>query len=78
MASFRASASVDGYLHEEGVMGKQKRIRIELVPREQPDVALYIQALLRIARDQLKPAPVEPSVQADDAGEEATGEVTSC
>jgi len=57
-------------------MGKQKRIRIELVPREQPDVALYIQALLAIARGQLKPAPVDPPTQ-DDAGKEAPGEVSS-
>jgi len=58
-------------------MGKQKRIRIDLVPREQPDVALYIQALLRIARDQFKPDPVDPPAQGDDAEQEASGEVTS-
>jgi hypothetical protein len=58
-------------------MGKQKRIRIELVPREQPDVALYVHALLITAREQLKPASVKPSVSDDTAGATAAGEVPS-
>lgn len=62
-------------------MGKQKRIRIELVPREQPDVALYVRALLlSAAQEQLKSAPVEPPERNDAVRDEPTGarEVPSC
>jgi hypothetical protein len=56
-------------------MGKQKRVRIELVPREQPDIALYVHALLITAREQPKPASVKPSVPDAPAEATAAGEV---
>lgn len=58
-------------------MGKQKRIRIELVAREQPDIALYVQALLITAREPLRPASVEPSGPGDTAEATAAKEVPS-
>jgi hypothetical protein len=61
-------------------MGKQKRIRIELVSREQPDVALYIRALLLTAQEQHTPVSVDAPKQGDATSEEGTDarEATSC
>jgi hypothetical protein len=80
MAWFRAPISVDIRPREEGVVGKQKRIRIELVPREQPDVALYIRALLLTVQEQRPPVSVDAETLGDATHDEGTDarEATSC
>lgn len=61
-------------------MGKQKRIRIELVSREQPDVALYIRALLLTVQEQLQPLPADAETPGDATHDDGTDarEATSC
>ncbi len=48
-------------------MGKESRIRIELVAREEPNIGLYVQALVALAR-QLQAAEAEKArVETDDS-----------